>query len=154
MHTQLEKSVRQSAKEGLLGSTSACSFRFDTEALPQAFTPELLQNSLTPVFANAAESMRGGGVIAVRCRAICLGEDAVAGVPAGGYIHISIADAGCGIPANDLSRVFEPGYSTKPGRKGMGLTIARDTVQKAHGFMYIESAAAQGTTVHIYAPAS
>ena len=49
-----------------------------------------------------------------------------------GKCEMVLSDNGPGIPDVHLERVFEPGFSTKEGGRGMGLTIARDMVL-AHG---------------------
>ena len=69
-------------------------------------------------------------------------------------IAIRIADNGCGIPAGNLTRVFEPFFTTREvGRgTGMGLTVARETVRAAGGTIEIESVENSGTTVTLRLP--
>ena len=72
---------------------------------------------------NAIEAMPGGGEVEVRaeCRA--------------GALVVEVADTGPGIPEADLSRIFEPFYSTKPEGQGtgLGLAISKDLVEKQGG---------------------
>jgi two-component system sensor histidine kinase TtrS len=49
-----------------------------------------------------------------------------------GEVAISVADQGRGVPADEMTRVFEPFYSTRPGRMGLGMTICQ-TIAAAHG---------------------
>ena len=51
---------------------------------------------------------------------------------ADGAATMVVADRGPGVPANTLSRLFEPFYTTKKGGLGMGLSIARSIIE-AHG---------------------
>jgi two-component system, NtrC family, sensor kinase len=69
-------------------------------------------------------------------------------------IVIRIADNGCGIPAHNLTRVFEPFFTTRDvGRgTGMGLTVAREIVRGAGGNIEIDSHEGSGTTVTIRLP--
>jgi signal transduction histidine kinase len=66
-------------------------------------------------------------------------------------IVITIADNGCGIPAHNLTRVFEPFFTTREvGRgTGMGLTVAREIVRGTGGSIEIDSREGFGTTVII-----
>lgn len=72
----------------------------------------------------------------------------------GDEIVIRIADNGCGIPADNLMRVFEPFFTTREVGcgTGMGLTVAREIVKGAGGNIEIESMEGSGTTVTVRLP--
>jgi signal transduction histidine kinase len=72
----------------------------------------------------------------------------------GGAIIIEIGDNGCGIPADLLSRVFEPFFTTREvgSGTGMGLTVAREIIRSAGGCIEIASSAHTGTTATIRLP--
>lgn len=69
-------------------------------------------------------------------------------------IVIRIADNGCGIPANNLKRLFEPFFTTRDvgSGTGMGLTVAREIVMSMGGSIEIESVEGSGTSVAISLP--
>lgn len=69
-------------------------------------------------------------------------------------IVIRIADNGCGIPADNLCRVFEPFFSTREVGcgTGMGLTVAREIIKGTGGNIEIESVEGSGTTVTVRLP--
>ncbi len=69
-------------------------------------------------------------------------------------IGIEIADDGCGIRQEDLSRVFQPFFSTKPVGKGtgLGLALASSILQEHNGIIRLKSTPQEGTTVHIELP--
>jgi two-component system, NtrC family, sensor kinase len=70
-------------------------------------------------------------------------------------IEIAIADDGCGIGPEDMPRVFQPFFSTKPVGKGtgLGLALASSILQEHNGSIRLESAPQRGTRVHIELPA-
>lgn len=75
--------------------------------------------------------------------------------PAGRAVQIEIADRGEGIPAEDLSRVFEKFYRRKGSRhrgSGLGLAIVRRIVEDHGGRATIASTVGQGSTVTIEIP--
>src|SRR5437899_12496176 len=68
--------------------------------------------------------------------------------------RIEVGDTGRGIAAEDISRVFEPYYSTKETGTGLGLAIARKAVDDHHGTISVKSKVGEGTTFTITLPVS
>lgn len=68
-----------------------------------------------------------------------------------GCVEILLCDTGRGIPSEDIDRIFDPFYSTKPAGEGtgLGLSIAYGIVTKHHGTIHVESAVGRGTTFTI-----
>ncbi len=58
---------------------------------------------------------------------------------------IEVLDNGSGIPANQLTKIFEPYYTTKPTGYGMGLGISKQLVEENDGIITVESKMNQGT---------
>lgn len=106
---------------------------------------QLFLNLLT----NASDATPQGGRLTLRV--------AVAQMPNGARaVGIEFADTGVGIKAEDLSKIWEPFFTTKPEGKGtgLGLAICRRIVEEHRGTITIESEAGQGTTVRIVLPAT
>ena len=63
-------------------------------------------------------------------------------------------DTGKGISAEDLPRIFEPGFTTKGAGvgTGLGLSIVRRIVEDHHGKIEVESEVGKGTTVRVILP--
>jgi two-component system NtrC family sensor kinase len=108
---------------------------------------ECLPSELNQVFMNlllnAAQAIdKDRGTITVRT-----------GV-AGGAVWIEVADDGCGIPKENLSRIFDPFYTTKPVGKGtgLGLSLAYGIVKKHAGSIEVRSEPGAGTTFRITLP--
>jgi signal transduction histidine kinase len=93
--------------------------------------------------ASVVEPAGGRGTISIRAR------------HEGSDVVISIADTGCGIPADVAGRVFDPFFTTKDvgGGTGQGLAIARTMVVERHGgALTFESRPGHGTTFHVRLP--
>ncbi len=71
-----------------------------------------------------------------------------------GHVRITIADNGCGIAADQLSKIFNPFFTTKDVGKGtgQGLAIAYRIVKEHHGRIDVDSAVGEGTTFTISLP--
>lgn len=66
--------------------------------------------------------------------------------------HLVLEDNGRGIPARDLSRVFDPFYSTFGGGTGLGLAVCHRIVMAHGGLLFLESQEGSGSSVHIRLP--
>jgi CheY-like chemotaxis protein len=95
--------------------------------------------------------MLEGGVIEVRAENIPADRDKE---PIGGaHVRISIRDYGSGIPAENLSRIFDPYFTTKPGGSGLGLATSYAIISKHGGQIYVNSRIGEGTEFEILLPA-
>lgn len=67
-----------------------------------------------------------------------------------GFVMILMKDNGPGIKKNDMSKIFIPLFTTKPGKMGMGLPIARKLSLEMEGRMEIESVFGNGTEARLW----
>ena len=65
-------------------------------------------------------------------------------------ISISVKDNGCGIKQKDMSKIFVPLFTTKPKRKGLGLSIALKLMVQMGGRLEIAPLAEGGTVATIW----
>ncbi|MDO8313005.1 MAG: ATP-binding protein, partial [Sideroxyarcus sp.] len=69
------------------------------------------------------------------------------------YLEVKIADTGQGIPKDDLSRIFEPFYTTKKQKgTGLGLAVTWGIIDNHNGTIDVESELGKGTTFTIHLP--
>jgi signal transduction histidine kinase len=105
---------------------------------------DALARALTNVMLNAVDACRNGGRVGVRVRRTDLdGRDSV---------EIAVSDTGCGIPRDQLARIWEPYITTKPGGTGLGLAITRQTVLAHDGRVFADSVVGSGTEVRLVLP--
>jgi two-component system, sporulation sensor kinase E len=105
--------------------------QLDREQMKQAFY-NVIKNSL--------EAMRRHGTLRIRTDL----DDT--------YVIVSFVDTGGGMSAENLSRVFEPYFTTKPSGTGLGLLIVRRIVREHGGELSIESSQGRGLTLTIRLP--
>lgn len=67
-------------------------------------------------------------------------------------IVLEISDNGHGIPPEDLEKIFDPFFSKKERRAGMGLPLVKQVVSEHRGLITVESALGKGTTVRMVFP--
>lgn len=110
------------------------------------FDPHLLAVALRRIIENALEFSKAETIVRVVTKSD------------GKRLRIDVSDRGCGIPAKDLSRLFEKYHrasnatSMKPDGNGLGLYIAKGIVELMGGVISISSRVGEGTTVSILLP--
>jgi signal transduction histidine kinase/CheY-like chemotaxis protein len=116
--------------------------------------PGQLESALANLVTNARDATSAGGWIRVSLGEVTLaaGDPRLDGLAPGRFARISVADSGHGIPAADLSRIFEPYFTTKDQRGGTGLGLASvyGFVRQAGGRIDVVSTVGVGTTFHLY----
>ncbi|MEW6586593.1 MAG: ATP-binding protein, partial [Nitrospirota bacterium] len=103
---------------------------------------------------NAVQAMPEGGIVTIHGENIAITEGSELPLQKGRYVKMSIRDGGCGIPKEDLGRIFDPYFTTKQKASGLGLTTAYYIVQRHGGYIHLESEPGRGTTCSIYLRAS
>ena len=117
-------------------------------ALPHVVAdPDALERVLTNLISNAIKYSPTGSVVRVSARAL------------DGAVAIDVADAGRGIPAEALSRIFEPYYRVPDAAgvahgTGIGLAVVKALVEAHGGAVRVDSAPALGTRVTVVLPSS
>jgi two-component system sensor histidine kinase FlrB len=100
-----------------------------------------LEQVLLNLVLNSIRAMPDGGWIEVG-----------GGPSAEGNIELTVADTGPGIPADCLSRIFEPGFSLRAGSPGLGLAVCRRIVEQHSGTIRADSTPQRGTTIRLSFP--
>lgn len=102
-----------------------------------------LQQIFLNLFNNAFAAMEDGGHLEITVNR--RDQDAVC---------VTVADNGCGIPAEDIQRVFEPFFSTRgdQGGTGLGLSITYGLVKEIDGDIHVDSTVGKGTRFSVLLP--
>jgi signal transduction histidine kinase len=109
---------------------------------------DALARALSNVMLNAVDACkgRGGGEVGVRVRRLSGNGNGTESV------ELTVSDTGCGIPPEQLTRIWEPYMTSKPGGTGLGLAIARQTVLAHDGSVSAESTVGSGTEIRFVLP--
>jgi signal transduction histidine kinase len=111
------------------------------EDLPEVACSQTdLEQVFLNLLTNAREATPHGGRIVITVE------------PSERVVDISIVDTGCGIPAENLARVLEPFFTTKPHGNGLGLAICRSVLWEVDGSLTIQSEPGSGTRVQVLVP--
>lgn len=115
-----------------------------SEELLISADPDRLQQVFFNLAINAFRSMPAGKILRIR---LGLAEQAGSSVA-----KIDFEDQGCGIPSEQIDRVFDAGFSTERSSPGLGLAVCKRVTAQHRGEIQIRSEAGAGTTVSLYLP--
>jgi two-component system nitrogen regulation sensor histidine kinase NtrY len=102
---------------------------------------EQMKRVFINLFENAVEAMSGKGRIRVKTR-----------MTPGGMAQIEVADEGSGIAAEDMPRLFQPDFSRKKKKSGLGLAIVLRIIKDHGGTIRVEQNAPRGARFLVELP--
>ena len=119
--------------------------------------PHALENALLNIAVNARGAMPDGGRLTVWAGRKYLEKDwevEDTTLSAGDYVEISLADTGCGMSEEVLTRAFEPFFTTKEVGQGsgLGLSMVYGFAKQSKGTVSLQSHLGEGTVVRILLP--
>jgi two-component system cell cycle sensor histidine kinase/response regulator CckA len=119
--------------------------------------PGQIEQALLNLAINARDAMPNGGRLLIETQVVVLDDGFTLNAPGaspGKHVLLAITDSGQGIQAEELGRIFEPFYTTKPEGKGTGLGLAmvECVVKQNGGFISVDSVPGLGSTFNIYLP--
>jgi signal transduction histidine kinase len=104
----------------------------------------LMEQVFVNILLNAVEAIKDKGVITISSQM----------VPNQLYGKIEIADNGCGIPPENLGKIFEPFFSTKTKGTGLGLAVSYGIVQNHQGEIQVLRQPERGTRFIVEIPSA
>jgi signal transduction histidine kinase len=106
-----------------------------------------MQQVLVNLFTNAIESMNatGGRMRRISVRSTLMD---------GGDVLLEVRDSGAGIPPEELERILDAFYSTKPQGVGLGLSLCRTIVEEHGGRLWASQDEGPGATLNLQLPRS
>ena len=145
--------LRQSVQFALRGSSVVCEPDLAEDLWPVEADAGQINQVLNNLLINAGQAMPDGGKVrltaenlprSMAARQTDLDRDTV---------RIRVIDEGIGISEEDLSRIFDPYFTTKETGSGLGLATVHSIVRKHGGTMRVDSEIGAGSTFSIHLPA-
>ena len=130
----------------------------DPELRPILADKRQLEQVIMNLVVNGRDAMPDGGSIHIETETRVLHEGLErdrATVPGGDYVVVKVRDEGIGIPADKLTKIFEPFYTTKRVGEGtgLGLSTVYGIIKQTGGFIFVDSVVGTGTTFTLMFPA-
>lgn len=117
-----------------------------------------LEQVIMNLVVNARDAMPQGGDITVTTDNLQLADPTEIGratLPPGDYVRVQVRDQGCGISSDEMSKIFEPFYTTKRTGEGtgLGLSTAYGIVKQTGGYIFCDSTLGEGSIFSLFFPA-
>ncbi|MEW5766065.1 MAG: ATP-binding protein [bacterium] len=150
----ISRLITDSVGFGLAGSNLRCYLSISHDLWPVECDQTQIVQALNNLIVNAREAQPAGGRIEVWAEntEIRLGERPL--LAEGKYVKILVRDYGTGISQGYLPHIFDPYFTTKEKRSGLGLAIAHSIIIRHNGEIKVESEPGKGTSFVIFLPAS
>jgi two-component system cell cycle sensor histidine kinase/response regulator CckA len=141
----------------LLAGDVALATRLDPSLGSVVADPGQIEQVVMNLAVNARDAMPRGGELTVETANEDLDPELARRFPyvvPGRYVRLSVRDTGVGMDRETREQAFEPFFTTKPTGKGtgLGLSTVYGIVKQSGGYVWIDSAPGQGTTVSIHLP--
>ncbi len=150
----LPELVRESARFALHGSKVRGDFDLPDHLwladVDRVQIAQVVQNLVI----NAVQAMPAGGTVHLALANETIAAGAKMDLEAGRYLRLTTTDTGNGIPAELLPKIFDPYFTTKRTGNGLGLATVFSIVRRHGGHIEVESTPGQGTTFRLWLPAA
>lgn len=145
--------LREAAEKVFKESSITCRISIAEDLWPCEVDAAQIKQVAENVLINAKEALPDGGIVELIAENTTIGTT-IRALEQGNYVRIIIRDNGMGIPRKNLSRIFDPYFTTKKTKEhggiGLGLAICDSIIKNHNGLISVESIVNTGTTFSIY----
>ncbi len=148
----IDRIINQSAMLACRGTQSRCEFHLASDLWAVEIDAGQMNQVFQNLVINAVQAMPLGGTVKIYAGNAAIGEDSGLPLRPGNYVKIDFCDQGLGIPAEYLSKIFDPYFTTKQRGSGLGLATSYSIVKNHNGHITVESTLEKGSIFTIYLP--
>ncbi len=154
--SSITRIIRDSAIFVLSGSNVNCEMLMPDDLWSVEVDEGQVSQVIQNIVKNADQAMPDGGTVQITAENLLASDGASSSLEKGRYVKIEVADHGTGISGENLSKVFDPYFTTKKEGEGsgLGLAVSYSIIKNHHGLISVESEIGAGTTFSICLPAS
>ena len=152
--SSIEDLVDECASIVMHGSNVKCVIHRNPDLWPVDVDSGQIAQVVNNLLINADQAMPDGGTIHLTLENKSLKTGNSPGLNPGDYVKVGVRDNGTGIPADKLSRIFDPYFTTKEDGNGLGLASSYSIIKRHDGDITVESEPGKGSCFCFYLPRS
>jgi len=145
--------INESAKFIVKNPEIKCEINISEDLKPVMIDPNQISQAINNLLINSIQSMQSGGKITIEASNVTEPPRDIM-LKTAEYVILKISDTGCGISKKNLSKIFDPFFSTKSNGTGLGLTSTYSIIKKHRGYIEVASEENIGTSFTIYLKSS
>lgn len=154
MPMPIGESIKEAVNFSLLSSLIQPVFKIPDNLKLVTTNSEQIFQLISNLVMNARHATNSSaGTITITADNLTSNDAKLAGLKPGEYVRITVQDQGHGIPAEQIERIFEPFYTTKPEGTGLGLSLVNLIVKELSGQIAVESTIGKGSKFTVFLPA-
>ncbi len=140
VETKLNQLIVDTLTNLAVPETVKTSIEIEEDFPPLMVDPVMMRRVISNLIINALQAMPEGGQLTIT---LSKNEDAV---------FINIQDTGVGISEEDLPKIFQPLFTTKPRGQGFGLSVCKRLVEAHNGSIIVKSQLGRGSIFRVKIP--
>lgn len=144
--------IRDTTKFALRGSNVQVEYSIDDDLKPVNADVDQIAQVIQNMVMNSIQAMPNGGTILISCRNQTVSDKEVTNLEKGKHVRISIKDTGQGISQENISKIFNPYFTTKADGSGLGLATCYSIIARHSGAIRVFSEPGKGTKFVIFLP--
>ena len=148
----LTEAIKEEAELLLRDSNIEVVYYLSEKELKHKGSEEQIKLIFRNIILNAKQSIQQKGTIWISATEINLSDDNPYSLPSGEYAQLTFEDDGKGLSEEDISKIFNPGYTTKTYGHGLGLVICQSIIKKHKGHIEVSSENEKGAKFQIFFP--
>ncbi|HEX2967311.1 MAG TPA: ATP-binding protein, partial [Syntrophorhabdaceae bacterium] len=149
--------LREVTEKVVKGSSVRPRYFLSSDLSPVEIDEERMRQAIENIVLNAKDAMSSGGTLVISCENVSVTPQDKLPLIKENHVKISVRDEGVGIPEENLSKIFDPYFTTKAlgSQKGvgLGLSICYSIIRSHNGYIQVDSSPGAGAVFQIYLPA-
>ncbi|UCD34591.1 MAG: PAS domain S-box protein [Nitrospiraceae bacterium] len=152
--TSIAGQLRDSARFVLRGTNVNCRLSIADDLWPVDIDEGQINQVIFNLIINASQAMHGGGTVDISAENTRVSGDGHLQLSRSDYVKITVRDQGVGIPQENLSKIFDPYFTTKQSGSGLGLASTYAIIKNHDGYIDVESEPGRGSAFYVFLPAA